>query len=88
MKTEKIMEQIDNLFERKPKESQCVWNMLYFGCIDIFFDNELHNNMSNEEIDNFFDKDIKQALSVPSAEYWSEYKPFVRNAFEKILRSA
>lgn len=82
-----IMEQIDNLFEKKPIANETVWKMLYFGCLDIFFENELHKNMSNEEIDNFFDKDINKALGVPSAEYWSEYKPFVKKAFEKVLRS-
>lgn len=86
MKTAKIMKQIDNLFEKRPTASQDVWNMLYFGCLDIFFDNNLHKNMSNEEIDNFFDKDINKALSAPSAQYWSEYKPFVKQAFEKVLQ--
>lgn len=84
----KIMEQIDNLFEKKPRADETVWNVLYFGCLDIFFENELHKNMSDKDIDNFFDRDINMALSVPSAEYWSEYKPFIKIAFEKVLRSA
>lgn len=88
MKTTKIMDRIDGLFEKTPKENETVYGMLYFGCLDIFFDNELDTDMSNKEIDNFFDNDIRNALSAPTAQYWYEYKPLVKQAFNKILMGA
>lgn len=88
MENLKIMNSINNLFNRTPKENETVYGMLYFGCLDIFFDNGLDKNMSNKEIDNFFDNDIRKALSAPTAKYWYEYKPLVKQAFNKLLMGA
>lgn len=81
----KIMKQIDDLFLFTPTESDSVYHHLYFGCLDIFFENSLDNGKTNEEIDDFFDKDIQRALNPTGVETWYEYKPVVKQAFNKLL---